>query len=53
MVLVTEIAGMKEYAQRVHQEVLELISALSDDKSSDRSSLVCCPLAIVLITELS
>jgi hypothetical protein len=31
---------MKESAQRVHEEVLELISALSDDNGSDRGSLV-------------
>jgi hypothetical protein len=32
---------MKESAQQVHQEVLELISTLSDDKSSERGSTVC------------
>jgi hypothetical protein len=31
---------MKDSAQRVHQEVLEMILALSDDKSSDRGSFV-------------
>jgi hypothetical protein len=31
---------MKELAQQVHQEVLGLISALSDDSSSDTGSLV-------------
>jgi hypothetical protein len=43
---------MQDAAQRVHQEVLELISALSDDKSSAGLSLVRHPTAIVLITEL-
>ncbi|KAJ6493488.1 hypothetical protein DFH09DRAFT_1104483 [Mycena vulgaris] len=35
-----DISAMKKSAQQVHQEVLELISALSDDNSSDRESLV-------------
>jgi hypothetical protein len=31
---------MKESAQRIHQEVLELILALSDDNSSESGSFV-------------
>ncbi|KAJ7466358.1 hypothetical protein FB451DRAFT_1260710 [Mycena latifolia] len=37
--MVTDMAAMDQSAQRVHQEVLELITSLSDDKSSDRSLL--------------
>jgi hypothetical protein len=32
---------MKHSAQQVHEEVLELISALSNDNSSDKASFVC------------
>ncbi|KAJ7465512.1 hypothetical protein FB451DRAFT_1486947 [Mycena latifolia] len=37
--VVRDISVMKETAERVHQEVLELISALSDHNSSDRRSV--------------
>jgi hypothetical protein len=39
--MVKDMNAMKESGQQVHQEVLELISALSDDKSSYRGSTVC------------
>ena len=39
-VVVKDISAMKETAERVHQEVLELITSLSDDNSSDRRSFV-------------
>jgi hypothetical protein len=39
---------MTEAAEQAHQEMLELISALSDDKSSDRTSLVCSSLISIL-----
>jgi hypothetical protein len=38
--LLSDMAVMKEYGQQVHQEVLGLIAALSDDKSSDGGSFV-------------
>ncbi|KAJ7434558.1 hypothetical protein FB451DRAFT_1109905 [Mycena latifolia] len=38
--LVKDIKAMKESAQRVHEEVLELISALSYENSSDTGSFI-------------
>jgi hypothetical protein len=40
--MVSNITTMKDSAQRIHQEVLELISVL-DDRSSDTGSIVCHP----------
>jgi hypothetical protein len=37
---VKDIGAMKKTAERIHQEVLQLISALSDDNSSDGGSFV-------------
>jgi hypothetical protein len=46
-----DINVMKESAEKVHQEVLEFISALSDDNSSDRASVVCNSSLSFLITD--
>jgi hypothetical protein len=46
--LVEDINQMKVSAQRVHEEVLELLSALSEENSSDRGSFVCHPLTLSL-----
>jgi hypothetical protein len=39
--VVTNITLMNESVQRVHDEVLEFITGLSEDKSSDSGSIVC------------
>lgn len=39
--VVSGVAGMQEKMQSMHKEILELISALSDDAASQQSSLVC------------
>ncbi|KAJ6552309.1 hypothetical protein DFH09DRAFT_1319352 [Mycena vulgaris] len=37
--LSSDVMGMQEYAQKTHQEILEMISALSDGTGSDRTSM--------------
>jgi hypothetical protein len=46
--VVHDITVMKETAEQVHQEVLELITALSEDSSSDTGSFVCNYLVSIL-----
>ncbi|KAJ7478250.1 hypothetical protein FB451DRAFT_1086906, partial [Mycena latifolia] len=38
--MLNDIAEMQAYGQKTHQEILELISALSDGESSDRGSSI-------------
>jgi propanediol dehydratase large subunit len=39
--IITDITEMQENARKRHQEVLDVVEALSDATSSDRASSVC------------
>jgi hypothetical protein len=39
--IIADVKEMQQYAQRTHEQVLDLIASLSDSGSSDQASSVC------------